>query len=201
MIYPRIGHYFPNLSGSQHGQLEQFGALIVEWNAKVNLISRKDEDNLEVRHLIHSLSLMKTVDFKSGNLVLDLGTGGGFPGIPLAIAYPEVEFLLVDSIKKKVDTLQSMIGSLGLKNARALHSRVEHLKASPDSVVTRAVAPLLKLHHWTRGMKSIRKVWALKGGDLTEEKQVLPKQCEEYALSDWFEEEFFETKKIISFAP
>ncbi len=199
-----IKKYFPNLNAKQ---LEQFCALsdlYAEWNAKINVISRKDIDNFNERHLLHSLSVAKFVYFNSGARVLDVGTGGGFPGIPLAIMFPETEFLLVDSIGKKITVVNEVIRELGISNATGEHTRAEKAKGKFDFVVTRAVTRLDKLIPWVR-QKVLSKnrhdlpngVLALKGGDLTDELKEIRFKCRIFELSGCFDEAFFESKKLV----
>jgi len=202
-----IDKYFPNLSPTQRQQFEQLGDLYPDWNNKINVISRKDIHNLYERHILHSMSIAKVIQFKEGSRVMDLGTGGGFPGIPLAILFPETRFFLADSIRKKIRVTQAVAETIGLDNVHAEQIRVEEIKLKFDFVVTRAVAPMPKLFAWCR--KSIGKkhrnalpngFLALKGIDRArEEAKALGKNIHTkiYPLSDWFEEPFFETKCLI----
>lgn len=199
--------YFPDLSPLQIEQLGQLGDLYTDWNSKINVISRKDIANIYPHHILHSMGLAKVFQFKEGSKVMDLGTGGGLPGIPLAILFPEVDFLLVDSIGKKVRVTQEIANAVGLKNVRTQQARAEELKEKFDFVVTRAVAVLPKLVHWTRRAISDNHqhgtpngIWALKGIDrASEEAKALGKSAytEIYPMSDFFEEEFFETKCVV----
>lgn len=203
----RIKHYFPNLTDLQINQLSQLGDLYADWNSKINVISRKDIDNIYERHVLHSMAIAKVMNFKAGSHIMDLGTGGGFPGIPLAILFPDVNFLLVDSIGKKVKVAQEVADALQLTNVRSQQIRAEELKEKFDFVVTRAVAVLPKLMQWTKRCISNKHqhgtpngIWALKGIDrAAEESKELGKSAytEIYPLSDFFEEEFFETKCIV----
>lgn len=200
--------YFPGLS---HDQLEKFIAfteLITEWNKKINLLSRKDTDHLLERHILHSLAISKVIQFAPGTKIVDIGTGGGFPGIPLSILFPRADFHLADSIGKKIIALRSIIQSMNLRNVSVIHSRVEAINETYDFGVCRAVAPLSVILHWMKG--KIRKpvvgtsnqfpngLLCLKGGDLAEEiKQIKRHRVKIYNLSDYFEEEFFITKKLV----
>lgn len=199
-----IQQYFPNLTKIQRHQLDQLGDLYQDWNSKINVISRKDIDNLYVHHILHSMGLSKVFQFKSGSNIMDLGTGGGFPGIPLAILFPEVKFLLADSIGKKIVVTQEVANAIGLKNVRCQQVRAEEVKEKFDFVVTRAVAPLPQLVAWTKQIISDKHqhgtpngIWALKGSDQAkEESKELGKLAytEIFPLSKYFKEEFFETK-------
>lgn len=199
--------YFPDLSSLQIDQLSQLGDLYTDWNSKINVISRKDIENIYPHHILHSMGLAKVFQFKEGSKVMDLGTGGGLPGIPLAILFPEVDFLLVDSIGKKVRVTQEIADAVGLQNVRTQQARAEELKEKFDFVVTRAVAVLPKLMTWTHRIISDNDqhgtpngIWALKGIDrATEEAKALGKDAytEIYPMSKFFEEEFFETKCVV----
>lgn len=176
----------------------------MEWNSRINLISRKDTENFETRHLLHSLSILKFISFHSKQRVLDIGTGGGLPGIPLAICFPETEFVLCDSKVKKTDVVFDMADQLDLDNVTVVNGRVENLKNSFDFAVTRAVAPTAKLLEWTKGKlkrNSTSQIQngliALKGGDLSEELSGIKNKWDIKHLSDWFEEPFFETKQLL----
>ncbi len=193
-----IQHYFPDLTTAQINQFEQLQALYADWNEKVNLISRKDVEHFYERHVLHSLSIAKIHAFQSGTKVLDVGTGGGFPGIPLAILFPDTQFLLVDSIRKKISVVQDVIQQLGLKNAKAEWSRVEDIDEKFEVVVTRAVAKLEQLLIWTK--KHSKHLIALKGCDLQQEitdVSNIKKTLTVYPIPDFFSEEFFETKVIV----
>lgn len=199
-----ILRYFPSLTESQVGQMAQLEMLYADWNAKVNVISRKDIQNLYEHHVLHSLGIAKVIEFKAGSKVMDLGTGGGFPGIPLAILMPEVEFHLVDSIGKKVRVAQEVARAIGLKNVRCSHCRAEEVKDEYDFIVSRAVMPLADLMKC--GRKNISKVQrnalpngmvVLKGGDLKGEMASMRSLCTEWELSQWFEEDFFKEKKVV----
>lgn len=206
----RIQKYFPTFSEQQLAQFEQLVPLYAEWNSKINVISRQDVENLEERHILHSLAIAKMLTFQPDAAVLDLGTGGGFPGIPLAIAFPQVHFTLIDGTGKKIRVVQEISDALKLRNVTALHTRVEDLKKNGafDFVVTRAVTTIDKLTQWSlRLLKKKHRhaypngIIALKGGSLLGELQLLPGRYEEYsesfAISNWFEEPFFEEKYVL----
>jgi len=198
----RVIHYFPELE-SKWGMLEKMYELYKHWNEQINVISRKDMDHFFEHHLIHSLSIAKFVQFEKGQEVIDVGTGGGFPGVPLAILFPEVHFTLVDSIAKKIKVVDEVVNGLGLKNVTPLCSRMEEVKGEYHFIVTRAVAPMKKLDGWTRKLRFAHQqggIYALKGGDLKEELKEYGKPAKEHELKRIFSEPFFETKKVI-FAP
>ena len=199
-----IQKYFTNLTGLQAEQFAQLEALYNDWNAKINVISRKDIQNLYEHHVLHSLGIAKVVNFKDGTTVMDLGTGGGFPGIPLAILFPNVQFHLVDSIGKKVKVANEVATAIGLKNVKFSHARAEEIKEHYDFVVTRAVMPMVDLMKVAR--KNIKKeqhnavpngIIALKGGELAGEIASMKNICTVWELSDFFEEEYFKTKKVV----
>lgn len=199
-----IKKYFPNITELQAEQFAQLEALYNDWNAKINVISRKDIQNLYEHHVLHSLGIAKIINFKDGTNVMDLGTGGGFPGIPLAILFPEVSFHLVDSIGKKVRVASEVANAIGLKNVRFSHARAEEIKDKYDFVVTRAVMPMVDLVKVAR--KNIDKeqhnalpngIIALKGGELAGEIASMQGISTVWNLSDFFEEEFFQTKKVV----
>ena len=203
-----IFQYFPNLTDRQREQFEMLDELYRDWNSKINVISRKDIDNLYVNHVLHSLAIATVVRFRSGAKILDLGTGGGFPGIPLAILFPDVEFHLVDGIAKKIRVCNEVITALGLTNVKAEQKRAEELKKPMyDFVVTRAVAKMEKLAEWSMRLITKRQrhalpngILALKGVGLSEEMAALPKGAylEEYPIKDIFpEHEFFTVKAVI----
>ena len=200
-----IRKYFTGLGETQLKQLEMLRPLYEEWNAKINVISRKDIDNLYPNHVLHSLAIAKLIGFAPGSRIMDLGTGGGFPGIPLAILFPETTFDLVDSIGKKIKVVNAVCEALQLKNARGFQSRAEEMPGSYDFVVSRAVTDLPTCYRWIRKKisKTSRNTLAngllyLKGGDLQKELDALSvKAYYEYPLSCWFTEEFFREKKLI----
>lgn len=199
-----IFEHFPELTDLQKKQFEQLDALYREWNAKINVISRKDIDNLYSHHVLHSLGIAKVVNFRPGTRLLDVGTGGGFPGIPLAILYPECEFVLVDSIGKKIKVANAVIEALGLNNVTALHRNVMEEKRKFDFVVSRAVmdtGELVKLVRKNVARESKNSLpnglICLKGGDLTNELAPFKRAAETWNLADYFKDEFFETKQVI----
>ncbi|MGB3851463.1 MAG: 16S rRNA (guanine(527)-N(7))-methyltransferase RsmG [Tunicatimonas sp.] len=196
--------YFPDLDEQQRGQLSELLPLYQSWNQRINVISRRDLDNFYERHVLHSLAIARVVSFLPESRVLDVGTGGGFPGIPLAIMFPQTQFRLVDSIGKKIRVVQEVADALGLENVVATQQRAEKVKGSFDFIVTRAVARLGLLHAWTR--KKLLPVSrhelpngliCLKGGDLTDELAEAGVPYRQYALSDYFAEEFFTTKQVV----
>lgn len=198
-----IYQYFPNLSEQQKQQFEQLYPLYVEWNAKINVISRKDIEELYVHHVLHALSIAKLVNFKNVHTILDIGTGGGFPGIPLAILFPEIQFHLVDSIGKKITVVQAVADGLGLQNVKAEQARAEQITGKYDIVMCRAVTQLIEFYGWiTKNLKPDSEVVCLKGGDLQEEIRTFKsafrnKKVKEYFISNLFEHPFFETKKLV----
>lgn len=200
-----ILQYFPTLTPTQHKQFSDLRALYELWNNQINVISRKDVDNFYERHVLHSLGIAKVYAFKPGTSVLDVGTGGGFPGIPLAILFPETTFVLVDSIGKKIKVVNEVASALGLTNVQAHHLRAEQVKGTFDFVISRAVTAMPVFIEWVKnkikkGKTSDgfpRGILYLKGGDLTEEFKGLPGKFKEYPLAAYFTEAFFETKKVI----
>lgn len=199
-----IFQYFPELTNEQRSQFSQLYNLYRDWNEKINVISRKDVDNLYVNHVLHSLGIAKVQVFKPGAAILDVGTGGGFPGIPLAILFPETNFHLVDSIGKKIKVVNAVADALGLKNVRGEQIRAEQIKSQYDFIVSRAVTRLKEFYGWVHNKvknESIHEldngILYLKGGDLEEELNELRKPYALYNLSDYFKEEFFETKKVV----
>lgn len=196
--------YFPDLSEKQKEQFERLEALYGEWNAQINVISRKDTGNFYERHVLHSLAIAKVMEFKDGTKILDVGTGGGFPGIPLAILFPKCNFLLVDSIGKKIKVVKEVASALELKNVSARHVRSEEIKDQFDFIVSRAVTAMPKFIGWTKG-QFLKKnnntfkngILYLKGGDLTEEMAPVKKAVQYFDLSDFYSEDFFETKKVV----
>ena len=198
-----IRKYFPDLSELQLKQFEQLEELYKDWNLKINVVSRKDIDELYLRHVLHSLAIAKLISFKPGSQVMDVGTGGGFPGIPLAIMFPETNFHLVDSIAKKLKVVDEVVEGLELTNVKTSHCRVEEVKDTYDFIVSRAVAAMPTFVHWVKGRVAKKQkhelkngIIYLKGGDLAEELLDFPKATV-YDLSDFYKEEFFETKKLV----
>ena len=191
-----IKKYFPNLTDIQLHQLEQLLPLYKEWNEKINVISRKDIDNFYVHHVLHSSSIATFFEFKKDETILDIGTGGGFPGIPLAIFFPETKFTLTDSIAKKITVVNAVKDALQLQNVTTKIARAESISEKFDYIVTRAVAPMNDLLFWSKN-KHAKKIIALKGGDLTEELKPIKKNIRIIELKETFNEEFFETKKIV----
>ena len=194
--------YFPNISEKQKEQFSQLEDLYKEWNEKINVISRKDMDSLYEKHILHSLGIAKIMDFTPGTKVLDIGTGGGFPGIPLAILYPETQFTLIDSIGKKITVVNAVSEGIGLKNLTAIHGRAEKLKDKFHFVVSRAVTQMPEFLRWLKGKFEKEQfntkhngVLYLKGGDLGEELAGI--KCEIFQLKNVFEEELYETKKVV----
>ena len=194
--------YFPEITDEQKQQFEKLEQLYTEWNEKINVISRKDIDGLYEKHILHSLGIAKVMPFADGTKVLDIGTGGGFPGIPLAILFPEVSFTLIDSIGKKIKVVEAVSEGLGLKNVTAVHGRAEKLKEKFHFVVSRAVTQMPEFLRWLKGKfekeqfnEKHNGVLYLKGGDLAEELAGL--RCEIFQLKNYFEEEFFDTKKVV----
>ncbi len=197
-----IEKYFPNLTDLQKDQFVRLENLYKEWNEKINVISRKDIDALYEKHILHSLGIAKIMEFAPGTKVLDIGTGGGFPGIPLAILFPEVNFTLIDSIGKKITVVNGVAEGVGLNNIQGIHGRAEKLKEKFHFVVSRAVTQMPEFLRWLKGKFEKEQfnpkhngVLYLKGGDLAEELAGL--KCEIFQLKNYFEEEFFETKKVV----
>ncbi|QXP61183.1 16S rRNA (guanine(527)-N(7))-methyltransferase RsmG [Olleya sp. HaHaR_3_96] len=195
--------YFPDLTPLQIEQFTKLEALYQDWNLKINVVSRKDIDELYLRHVLHSIAIAKVIQFKDGSSLMDVGTGGGFPGVPLAILFPECEFHLVDSINKKLNVVRDVVAGLELQNVKVTHSRVEDIKETYDFIISRAVAAMPTFVHWIKGKvaKSQQNelkngIIYLKGGDLSEELQNY-QTAKIYNISDYFEEDFFETKKIV----
>jgi len=198
--------YFPNLTETQIQQFESLMPLYQEWNEKINVISRKDMEEFYLHHVLHSLAIAKFIEFKPDSAILDLGTGGGFPGIPLAIMYPECQFHLVDSVGKKIKVVHDVIERLGLENVTAQHVRAEELKKKYDFVVTRAVAPAKQLLLWSKKLIATKHkniipngIIALKGGDLKEELKELGKgeYYEKNPITDFFPGAYFQEKFVI----
>ncbi len=203
-----IRKYFPEFTENQFLQFEKFKNLILEWNEKINLISRKNTDQVEVQHILHSLAIIKVIRFKANTKILDVGSGGGFPGIPLAIAFPDVEFTFVDSIQKKMIAVEDMVQNLGLKNVKVIHGRAEKVSGKFDFITARAVAKTEKIYNWTR--KKVNKkpsgndlangYLLLKGGNLQEELEIVQLPFKSFAIIDFFADDFFETKHVIYLA-
>jgi len=195
--------YFPNISEHQKSQFKKLESLYQDWNLKINVVSRKDIDELYLRHVLHSLGIAKLITFKDGSKILDVGTGGGFPGIPLAIMFPNCSFHLVDSIAKKLKVVNEVVNGLGIINVKTTHDRVENINDNYDFIVSRAVAAMPTFVHWTKG-KILKKnnhslkngIIYLKGGDLKEELKDY-KTATIYNLTDYFNEDFFETKRVV----
>jgi len=195
--------YFNSLTDLQISQFSELKKLYGEWNEKINVVSRKDIDELYLRHVLHSLAIAKVQDFEPGSRILDVGTGGGFPGIPLAIMFPESDFHLVDSIGKKIKVVNGVAESLGLENLKASHMRAENADGKYDFVVSRAVTRMESFVPWVKGKVSKHHnhklkngILYLKGGDLTEELARFP-TAQIYDIKDYFEEDFFDTKKVV----
>jgi 16S rRNA (guanine527-N7)-methyltransferase len=194
---------FPNLTENQILQFKKLEVLYHDWNAKINVISRKDIDELYTKHVLHSLAIAKIQPFELGTYILDVGTGGGFPGIPLAILFPETRFYLIDVIAKKIKVVQAIVDALGLKNVKAEQIRAENVKGDYDFIVSRAVTNMPDFVSWIKDkIKKQNKhnlpngILYLKGGDLTEELKDFPRATE-YNIADFFKDEFFETKKVV----
>ncbi len=199
-----IFHYFPSLSDKQKQQFEALFQLYSDWNDKINVVSRKDIENLYINHVLHSLGIATVIQFRKGAHILDVGTGGGFPGIPLAILFPEARFHLIDSIGKKITVVNGVANSLGLTNVKGEQIRAEQVKGEYDFIVSRAVTRIREFHSWIKGKVKKTSVHSvsngilyLKGGDLAEELNELRKPYRLYDLSESFKEEFFETKKVV----
>jgi len=196
--------YFPDLTGQQMDQFGRLGSLYEEWNSQINVISRKDIEQLYERHVLHSLAIAKIIQFKPHTTVLDVGTGGGFPGIPLAILFPETSFMLIDSISKKIKVVSEVASALNLRNVTAEHNRVENVNQKFDFVVSRAVTAFPRFVSMVRTKISSQSnndlsngILYLKGGDFEEEIEPFRKHIQVYELQSFFQEEFFETKRLI----
>lgn len=199
-----IEKYFDNLSEEQRKQFAQLGEVYAEWNAKINVVSRKDMEHIYLHHILHSLAIAKVCHFDDGAKVLDVGCGGGFPSVPLAIMFPNVQFTACDSIGKKIRVVEGVCQAVGIKNIRTVNGRVEQLKEQFDYIVSRAVTDMPTFVGWIKGM--IRKgekgsrpsgILYLKGGDLSEELKASRRKWERHYISNHFEEEFFETKQVV----
>jgi len=195
--------YFPNLTNDQINKFELLEALYQDWNLKINVVSRKDIDELYLRHVLHSLAIAKIINFKPDTKIIDVGTGGGFPGIPLAILFPECSFHLVDSIAKKLKVVQEVIDGLGLTNVKITHSRVEDINETYDFIVSRAVAAMPTFVHWVKAKVAKKQnhdikngILYLKGGDLSKELEPYSK-VKIYNISSFYTEDFFDTKKVV----
>ena len=198
-----ITKYFPELDDEQIQKFEALSSLYKDWNQKINVVSRKDIDEIYLRHVLHSLAIAKFISFKPESKIIDVGTGGGFPGIPLAILFPETQFMLVDSIAKKIKVVNEVVQGLNLKNVKTKNDRVENTNGHYDFIISRAVAAMPTFVHWTKGKiakhsnHTIKNgIIYLKGGDLSEELKPY-RNAEVIPLSNFFDEEFFETKKIV----
>lgn len=195
--------YFPEITPEQRAQFEQLGSLYGEWNAKINVVSRKDIEALYTRHVLHSLAIAKVQPFLDGSEVLDVGTGGGFPGIPLAILFPRVQFVLIDAIGKKIKVVQAVAEALGLQNVKAAQIRAEHVEGRFDFIVSRAVTNMPDFVTWIRNKTKKQNrhplangILYLKGGDLSEELSEFPKAIT-HPIQAFFHDPFFETKKVV----
>jgi 16S rRNA (guanine527-N7)-methyltransferase len=198
-----IQKYFPDISPEQFQQFSKLPALYADWNAKINVISRRDVPNIEVHHVLHSLAIARFVHFKKGTKIMDLGTGGGFPGIPLAIMFPDCRFHLVDSIGKKLKVVQAVADAIGIRNIFLFHSRAEELRYQYDFIVSRAVAPVKELMKWSTQKflpKEINRIpnglICLKGGHLAEELTGI-KMVQKFPINQWFEEPYFQEKYLV----
>jgi 16S rRNA (guanine527-N7)-methyltransferase len=199
-----IKKYFPEITEQQEAQFDQLLPLYNEWNEKINVVSRKDIENLMLHHVLHSLAIAKFLPFRPGTEVLDVGTGGGFPGIPLAILFPETQFLLVDSIGKKIKVVEGVAEALGLSNVQAKHMRAEDVDQDFEFIISRAVTRLTPFYYWVKNKISPNHfhtqrngLLLLKGGELTEEIAELGKKAKVTDLTSYFKEDFFETKKLV----
>jgi len=204
MPFDLILSYFPELSSKQIEQFSKLQELYVHWNEQINVISRKDTENFYERHVLHSLGIAKVIQFKKGTKIMDVGTGGGFPGIPLAILFPDSDFLLVDSIGKKIKVVNEVAHELGLKNVMGIHERAEKVEGTFDFIISRAVTQMPEFITWVKNKVSKTSknsipngILYLKGGDLSEEMKTIKQWSKEYNLKDFFEGEFFETKKVV----
>ncbi len=202
-----IQKYFPDLNNDQVRQFSMLDKLYRDWNAKINLVSRKDIDGLYERHVLHSLAIGKLVQFKPGTKILDVGTGGGFPGIPLAILFPESSFTLNDSIAKKIMVVNEVAGAIGLQNVSTSHARAEELGGKYDFIVSRAVTSFPQFYSWVKGKiarenknKIPNGILYLKGGDLEYELEEFKKRIRVFEIKNYFDEDFFESKKLVFFS-
>lgn len=200
----RIRHYFPDLTEQQIHQFEALQELYTHWNEQINVISRKDTENFYERHVLHSLAIAKVMPFTDGSDILDIGTGGGFPGIPLAILFPECQFVLVDSIGKKIKVVNEVAAALGLKNVKGIHERAEKIDQQFDFIVSRAVTAMPAFLKWTTGKFKKQHInplkngiLYLKGGDLADEMKGVNKFYKYHPIPEFFDEDFFETKMVV----
>ncbi|WP_418508457.1 16S rRNA (guanine(527)-N(7))-methyltransferase RsmG [Corallibacter sp.] len=198
-----IQKYFPNLTDDQIEKFKKLESLYQDWNLKINVVSRKDIDELYLRHVLHSLAIAKVMPFNPGAKIMDVGTGGGFPGVPLAILYPDCSFHLVDSIAKKLKVVNEVVEGLGLTNVKTTHTRVEEINETYDFIVSRAVAAMPTFVNWVKGKVAKKQnhelkngILYLKGGDLSEELQDY-KSATIYNITDFYDEDFFDTKKVV----
>ncbi len=200
-----IKKYFPEISDDKLKTYREFTKVFSKWNEMINCVSRKDMDNFQERHILHSLAIAKVISFPNEANVLDVGTGGGFPGLPLAIMFPDVQFHLIDSIGKKIKVVQGVVDELKLQNVNASKSRSEEIKGKYDFITARAVARASTFHHWVGHLKDNKSrfekhgIYYLKGGDVQEEMVELKRPYKIWKISDFYEEEFFETKKVVFF--
>lgn len=199
-----ILHYFPDITPDQRAKFEALEELYQHWNSQINVISRKDTEHFYEHHVLHSLAIARVMPFANGSRILDIGTGGGFPGIPLAIMFPECEFVLVDSIGKKIKVVNEVASALELSNVLDIHERAENIDQKFDFIVSRAVTAMPKFLNWTKGkfLQEHRNdlkngILYLKGGDLSEEMAPVRKAIQYFEIRDFFDEEFFETKKVV----
>lgn len=199
-----IEKYFDSLTEGQREQFARLGEVYQEWNAKINVVSRKDMEHIYLHHILHSLAIAKVCHFADGARILDVGCGGGFPSVPLAIMFPNVEFTACDSIGKKIRVVEGVCKAVGIKNIRTVNGRVEQLKEQFDYIVSRAVTDMPTFVGWVQGMIRTGEngslpngILYLKGGDLTEELQASRRKWERHYISEFFEEEFFETKQVV----
>ncbi|MGE0077143.1 MAG: 16S rRNA (guanine(527)-N(7))-methyltransferase RsmG [Bacteroidales bacterium] len=200
----KILNYFPELSQNQRTQIQELDQLYRHWNAQINVISRKDIDNVMTHHVLHSMAIGKIINFAKGTRIMDIGTGGGFPGVPLAIMFPQCHFTLVDSIGKKTIVAQEVANAINLTNVTVIKNRAEEISEKFDFVVSRAVAPIPQLMNWSNksvkpgGINSLPNgMIFLKGGDISEELKPYRKYCEKWDIQSFFEEEYFNEKYII----